>query len=320
MGRRLRRALIGSSMRLVLRGPLWNGRSAPACTGPYGPADGEGMTLLLLGDSSSVSVGALRREETVGAVLAGALVARWGGRVDVEVHARVGATTAGLARQVRAAVRREGPGVALILIGGNDVFLPGRSARRARLLGAHVERLRAAGLHVVVGTCPDIGAAPALRAWSGAVGTWRSRRLAVRQAEAALAAGAVVVSLTAPEFRSAPDELYCADGFHPSGRGYALYLERVSVAVCEAAAASRDARTAWAGEADFGGAAEAARCMVSLPGSCLLPLGRPVRGVAVRPFTPPPSAAAGVTGPSAAAGVTVPGNRRGERSPAGTVR
>ncbi|MGI5479976.1 SGNH/GDSL hydrolase family protein [Streptomyces lavendofoliae] len=298
-------------MRWVLREPLWNGRSAPSCAGRYGPDAGEGTTLLLLGDSSSVSVGARRQEETVGAVLAEALVAHTGDPVDVGLHARAGATTAGMGAQVRAAVRRGGPGVVLILVGGNDVFLPVPLARRARTLGGYVEQLRAAGWHVAVGTCPDIGAAPALRAWSRVVATWRSRRLAVRQAAAALEAGAVVVSLAVPEFRSSPQGLFCADGFHPSGRGYALYLERAAVGVREAATAYRERRTPWSGEADTMEVAEAAGCVVDEPGSCLLPVGRPVRGAVVRRFTPASPAIA-----AAAVPVTLPGSRRGEGAPA----
>ena len=49
------------------------------------------------------------------------------------------------------------PDVAVILIGANDVTHTVLPAASVRLLSEAVRRLREAGVHVVVGTCPDLG-------------------------------------------------------------------------------------------------------------------------------------------------------------------
>ena len=83
--------------------------------------------------------------------------------------------------------------------------------------------MRAAGIQVVVGTCPDFGVlAPLPQPLRSVVGTW-SRQLATLQARAVTAAGGRAVAigrLVSPEFRGRP-EMFYADGFHPSGPGYA---------------------------------------------------------------------------------------------------
>ena len=83
--------------------------------------------------------------------------------------------------------------------------------------------LRAQGVPVVVGTCPDLGViAPIPQPLRRVVGAW-SRLLARLQARAVAAAGGVAVPidrLVSPDFYGRPD-LFYADGFHPSGQGYA---------------------------------------------------------------------------------------------------
>src|SRR5438876_109043 len=70
-----------------------------------------------------------------------------------------------------------------------------RPAEAAAYLGGAVRRLRDAGIAVVVGTCPDLGAvrafAPPLRQLAGVLG----RRVARAQADAVREAGGVPVDL-----------------------------------------------------------------------------------------------------------------------------
>ncbi|WP_369780004.1 SGNH/GDSL hydrolase family protein [Streptomyces sp. R33] len=192
------------------------------------------MPFVLLGDSSAVTVGVLERQDTIGAQLAGMLSSRLECAVELDVLARAGATTAALGRQVRAVSGRTAPGVAFILIGGNDVMLPAPVSRSAVRLGRYVRELRSAGWEVVVGSCADIGAAPALRRGVAAVASVRSRRLARLQSAAVLAAGGRVVALETDAFRRRPAHLYCPDGFHPSPEGYRVYLRLAGSAVAGA--------------------------------------------------------------------------------------
>ncbi|MFK0046140.1 SGNH/GDSL hydrolase family protein [Streptomyces sp. NPDC090741] len=279
--KRLRRRVLKSAVKgyaaLLLRQPLYDGRDVPSPSGRYGSGAGTPLPLVLLGDSSAVTVGVLTAADTVGAHLARLLADRLECPVDLDVLARAGATTAGMGRQVRSVAGRAAPGVAFILIGGNDVLLPAPLGRAADRLGRYVRELRGAGWEVVVGSCADIGAAPALRLPAAVVASVRSRRLARLQRPAAVAAGGRVVTLETDAFRRNPGRLYCADAFHPSAEGYRLYLGLAAPAV------------ATAGEACLRTRASAQRaalpvvktCRTAAPGTAGVPghtqLPRPVR-------------------------------------------
>ena len=105
----------------------------------------------------------------------------------------------------------------MILIGAGDATSLRPPNEAAAYLAAAVRRLRDAGVEVVVGTCPDLGAtrafAPPLRQIVG----WLGRRVAQAQAAAVHAAGGDVVDLareTGPVFRADPGAL-CLDGSTP---------------------------------------------------------------------------------------------------------
>ncbi|WP_228973153.1 GDSL-type esterase/lipase family protein [Streptomyces sp. DH12] len=267
------RTLVRMYAALLVRGRLWDGGAVPLVAGRYGPEDGPALPLTVLGDSSALTVGVLEGRHTNGARLAEDLVAESGCAVDLDVPARAGVTTAGMARQVAAVAARGERGVALILIGGNDVMLPVPLRRSAARLGHYVRVLRASGWEVVVGACADIGAAPALRRAARGPASRRSRALARRQTAAALGAGAVVVSLTAEEFRRRPEDLYCPDGFHPNAAGYLLYEKRALVAVAAAGRVAAGTRRELDGRPDavFPDEWEAARNVTSEPGACFIP-------------------------------------------------
>ena len=125
----------------------------------------------------------------------------------------------------------------MILVGTNDATGLRRPAEAAAYLGGAVRRLRDAGVAVVVGTCPDLGAvrafAPPLRQLAGALG----RRVARAQAEAVREAGGVPVDLAGragPVFRADAGTL-CHDGLHPSADGYRVWAHALYPAVAEAA-------------------------------------------------------------------------------------
>ncbi|MGW5055157.1 SGNH/GDSL hydrolase family protein [Actinokineospora sp. NPDC004072] len=194
----------------------------PDGTGPV--AGGAALAFALLGDSSAAGLGAESAERLPGVRLARGLAEELGGPVRLVTHAVSGSRTAELAAQVDAALA-DPPQLALVLVGGNDVTARMGVAESARLLAAQVDRLVAAGVAVVVGTCPDLGAIRPIPQPLRAVARRCSRALAAAQARALVGSGAVVVPLGAlltRHFVERHAELFSPDGFHPNGAGYAV--------------------------------------------------------------------------------------------------
>jgi len=191
--------------------------------------------LVLLGDSSALGVGVGRVVDTVGGRLAELLV-QDGFRVELSSVAVVGSRSSDLATQVARALLGPTPDVAVILVGANDATGLRRPNDAAAALGAAVARLVVAGVPVVVGTCPDLGAvraiAPPLRQLVGMLG----RRVARAQDAAARDAGGVPVdlaTLTGAVFRADAGTL-SADGYHPSADGYRVWAHALMPAVRDA--------------------------------------------------------------------------------------
>jgi lysophospholipase L1-like esterase len=199
------------------------------------------LRLVLLGDSGAIGVGVEWLSETVGGQLARLLAE---GTADTgERHVLLssvgvaGSRSSDLATQVARALLGDRPDVAVVLIGAHDATSMRSPEESASQLGQAVRRLRDAGVRVVVGTCPDLGAtraiAPPLRQLAGLMG----RRMAKAQARAVLAAGGVVVDLgeeTGAVFRADAGTL-CYDGFHPSADGYRVWAHALYPAVAKAA-------------------------------------------------------------------------------------
>ena len=208
-----------------------------------GPTSAPTLRLVLLGDSAAIGVGVEWLSETVGGQLARMLAE--GSPETGERHVLLssvgvaGSRSTDLATQVARALLGDKPDVAVVLIGVNDAAAMRSPEESAEHLGAAVRRLREAGVEVVVGTCPDLGAirsvAPPLRQLAGLLG----RRMARAQARAVVAAGGVVVDLaeeTGAVFRADAGTL-CYDGFHPSADGYRVWAHALYPAVEEAALA-----------------------------------------------------------------------------------
>jgi lysophospholipase L1-like esterase len=206
-----------------------------------GPQHAPPLRLVLLGDSAAVGVGVEWLSDTVGGQLARLLADGSPGNGQRHVLLSsvgvAGSRSSDLATQVARALLGDRPDVAVILIGSYDAA-SGRAAEdSAGHLGQAVRRLRSAGVQVVVGTCPDLGAsrsmAPPLRQIAGIIG----RRLAKAQAKAVTEAGGVVVDLaseTGAVFRADAGTL-CYDGFHPSADGYRVWAHALYPAVAKAA-------------------------------------------------------------------------------------
>ena len=185
-------------------------------------AGGRPWTIAMLGDSTAVGYGVRRAAELPGVGLAVRVAAELGRPVRLQTHGLSGVGAADLDRQVTEA-QAFTPDLAVIVVGANDIRDKVPPRRSADELGAAVVRLRAAGIPVVVGTCPDFGVIePIPQPLRTLLHTW-SRLLATLQERAVLAAGGRAVAIgrvVSPGFAHHP-ELFAADHFHPSGAGYA---------------------------------------------------------------------------------------------------
>jgi lysophospholipase L1-like esterase len=200
--------------------------------------DGEDvLRFAMIGDSSAAGLGVELPAQLLGVLLAGGLAEEAGRSVLLTTYAISGSTTRDLAAQVDRALA-DGPTVALVIIGANDVTDRLSVRESARLLGLQLDRLRAAGVAVVTGTCPDLGAIQPIpqplraiaRAWSLLLA--RAQRVAVERA------GCVAVSLAAllsPEFFARPNDLFSPDRFHPNAAGYEAAAAVLLAPVCAAA-------------------------------------------------------------------------------------
>jgi lysophospholipase L1-like esterase len=207
-----------------------------------GDASAPTLRLVLLGDSTALGVGVERVTDTVGGQLAVLLAEGPGGRrVELSSVAVSGSRSADLATQVARALVGMRPDVAVILVGANDAIHFTPPAEAAGDLASAVRRLRAAGVAVVVGTCPDLGAARAFAPPLRQIVGWQARRLARVQVAAVDGVGGVPVDLAAQTgavFR-ADAGAYCHDGYHPSADGYRVWAHALLPAVTEAAAVPR---------------------------------------------------------------------------------
>ncbi len=191
--------------------------------------------LMIFGDSTAAGVGCHSAEEVLGVRIARGMAEATGRRIRLSTKAISGATSKGLAGQVDAMfVAGPPPDVAVILVGANDVTKKHSVLQSALRLRRAVERLHEAGSVVVVGTCPDLGSVAAIpQPLRTLVHSW-SVRLARAQASATHAAGGYAVrmgNLLGRDFRTAPELLFSADGFHPSAAGYQLAARHLLPAV-----------------------------------------------------------------------------------------
>lgn len=208
-----------------------------------GPSSAPTLRLVLLGDSAALGVGVDWLADTVGGQLA-RLLAEGGGagarHVLLSSVGVSGSRSTDLATQVARALLGDRPDVAVVLIGANDATGLRSPVDAAAHLGAAVRRLREAGVQVVVGTCPDLGAARSIAVPLRQVTGWLGRRIARAQRDAVAEAGGAVVDLageTGAVFRADAGTL-CYDGFHPSADGYRVWAHALFPAVEEAAFAA----------------------------------------------------------------------------------
>lgn len=201
--------------------------------------DGPPVELAVLGDSIAAGLGAERPKDTLGARLAKGVARASRRPVRLRTAATVGAESSELAVQIDSLPDDYRPDIAVVIVGGNDVTHRIPVATATSHLADAVHRLRARGAEVVVGTCPDLGALRPVPQPLRVVGSRLSRQLALAQADVAVRAGALAVSLgstVGPFFVSQPDEMFSLDRFHPSALGYRRTAEALLPALLSALA------------------------------------------------------------------------------------
>ncbi len=193
------------------------------------------LRLAMLGDSIGYGTGAERPEDRLGPRLAAEL-RRQGIDVELSVFAKPGATSKGLAAQVRAA-EQTALDVVVLVIGANDLAKYVPSERSAALLGAAVADLRRTDADVIVSTAPDLSAVPACPPEAVSFIREACEDFARAQAIATQAAGGVAAPLGGELGRvfARDRRMFAADGYHPSSEGYALIAERLAPYVLAAA-------------------------------------------------------------------------------------
>jgi len=198
----------------------------PYVHGTVWAADGVSSTrppirMAMLGDSTAAGYGVHHDRETPGAQLAISISAIARRPVHLTSVAVVGAESNKLPAQVAEVDSRAD--LAVIIVGANDVTHRIKPAESVRYLGEAVRALRSGGVHVVVGTCPDLGTIRPLAQPLRYVARRLSRNLAAAQTIAVVEAGGRTVSLgdlLGPLFAQRR-EMFSEDQFHPSAEGYA---------------------------------------------------------------------------------------------------
>lgn len=234
---RYARRVIGPPARAPLRA---DGVHLPDGTGPVPrtelPEGTPPLELAVLGDSSAAGLGVNFPDELPGVRLARGLAEELDRPVSLTTYATVGATSAELAAQVDTALLAQ-PRLVLVIIGANDVTSRMAVSTCADLLGQAVARLRAAGVGVVVGTCPDLGAIRPIpqplrsvaRSWGLALAKAQRRRVEEEGGHPV-----PLADLLSPEFLARPAEFFSPDRFHPSAAGYEAASRILLPVMCHA--------------------------------------------------------------------------------------
>jgi lysophospholipase L1-like esterase len=185
-------------------------------------------TLLVLGDSLAVGVGAQAPEDSVAGRLAAYLDATY-----VENHAHPGAEVEDLKSQIKAAKLPKYDFI-LIQAGGNDILAMHDAKKTAKQLSLVLGALPPAG-RIVLMTAGNVGGAtlfpPPLRLFHTIVSKAMNREFA----RVAHGWHITFLDLFEPFYRDPflqnPYRYLSRDGLHPSSYGYGLWFEKLKAAL-----------------------------------------------------------------------------------------
>lgn len=182
-------------------------------------------TMLVLGDSTGVGVGADTPDDSIAGLLSNKISA-----THVENYAVSGATVADIAAQA-ARAQLATYDVILVQIGANDIIRLRSATRIAEMLAPELETLSKKTdvlIHLSVG---NVGAAPFFPFFMQPIYHTRTRAYHEAFTKRAAELDTIYVNLYEPPetdpFVAEPNVYLAADGLHPSSAGYALWFEKV---------------------------------------------------------------------------------------------
>ncbi|MBY0472903.1 SGNH/GDSL hydrolase family protein [Patescibacteria group bacterium] len=182
-------------------------------------------TLLVLGDSTGVGVGATRPEDSVAGRVAVSMGASY-----VENRAVSGAVAADIEKQFENA-KLANYDVILIQVGGNDIVRFHDPNKTADVLSESVRTAVEHSSKTILMSAGDVGATTIFP--EPIRPSYTKLTLRFHEAFGTMAAkeGATYINLYEPPaidpFRADPEKYLAIDGFHPSSDGYELWFEKL---------------------------------------------------------------------------------------------
>jgi lysophospholipase L1-like esterase len=185
--------------------------------------DGAPLSLLVLGESTAVGVGASSQDEALAFCLARSLARARGHSVDVQVVGQTGANVARVRRELFTQV--DFPvDAALVVLGVNDTLELTRGGKWSAELAALIADLKPRARHIVFSGVPPLGELRSLpQPMRSALGA-RAAYLDVLLERACVSHAVHHVPIRFP-YR--PDQI-ALDGFHPSALGYAAWADALA--------------------------------------------------------------------------------------------
>lgn len=203
--------------------------------GTFGPANGEPLNFVVLGDSTAAGLGAGHPRHAYATVLSQRLAEK-GLRVSLTALGVSGARARDLLEEQLPLALAAEPDLVFIGIGANDVthVTPLRSIQSD--MEEILDTVIATGAAVAVAGAPDMRAAAWLEPLRSIVGR-RGRQVTERIEAVAHARDVPVVplaKLAGPYFASDPEDAYATDDFHPGPGGYRAWADAIYPALEEA--------------------------------------------------------------------------------------
>jgi lysophospholipase L1-like esterase len=194
-------------------------------TTPYTIDKGAGFSILVIGDSTAVGVGASKADDSLAGRIANAKHA-----THVENYAVSGAVVDDLPLQIIEASQTDYD-LILVQIGANDITHFHPAAQTAQALATTLKTLPTSK-QVLVISAGDVGAATIIPPFLSGIFTKLNLAYHAEFARVLGVEGITYVNLhDAPDselFSTHPEIYLAADGFHPSSAGYELWYKAVA--------------------------------------------------------------------------------------------